>query len=62
MNCSLGAATGMALFAMAALAQEQQPTTDLDKIIGIAIASIPRSRRGSQRAMRSRSGIARSTC
>jgi predicted aconitase len=40
MNCSLGAAAGVALLAIAALAQEQQPTTDLDKIIEIAIASI----------------------
>src|SRR6187549_3695827 len=40
MNCSLGAAAGLALLASAALAQEQQPSTDLDKIIRIAIASI----------------------
>jgi hypothetical protein len=40
MNCSLGTAAGVALFAIAALAQEQQATTDFDKIIGIAIASI----------------------
>jgi hypothetical protein len=40
MNCSLGAAAGMALLAGAALAEEPQPVTDLDKIIEIAIASI----------------------
>jgi hypothetical protein len=40
MNCSLDAAAGITLLAIAALAQEQQPTTDLDKIIEIAIASI----------------------
>jgi hypothetical protein len=40
MNCSLGAAAGLALLASAALAQEQLPATDLDKIIEIAIASI----------------------
>jgi hypothetical protein len=40
MNCSLGAAAGITLLGIAALAHEQQPTTDLDKIIEIAIASI----------------------
>jgi hypothetical protein len=40
MNCSLGAATVIVLLASAALAHEQQPSTDFDKIIEIAIASI----------------------
>jgi hypothetical protein len=40
MNCSLGAAAGIVLLASAALAHEQQPSTDFDKIIEIAIASI----------------------
>jgi hypothetical protein len=40
MNFSLGTAACVALLAIAALAQEQQPSTDFDKIIEIAIASI----------------------
>jgi hypothetical protein len=40
MNRWLGAAGGVVLLASAALAQQQQPSTDFDKIIEIAIASI----------------------